>query len=149
MPFFTDDEKALLAVARRVDAIQPHHALLGVLTGFYVLGAFTATFAPHNQLFTQGTQPVFALLSPLAWAAWFLVASVATAAVMARLTGPRQVFAWLIVLPSQTVWIGAGLIAVLVQDVGSAFGVVFPVTVLAFTLVTVWVTWRAYTSGKR
>lgn len=139
----------LPALARRVESIQPHHALLSVLTGFYMLGAFALAFAPDNQLFTQGARPVFALLSPLSWAVWFLVASMVTASTLARLTGPRQVITWLVVLPSQTVWIGAGLIAVFMQGKGSAMGVLFPVTVLGFTLVTVWVAWRAYTTGKR
>lgn len=149
VPYGPDNGGLLPAVARRVEAIQPHHALLSVLTGFYLVGAFTLTFAPDTQLFTQGSRPVFDLMSPNAWALWFLIASMTTAAVLTRLTGPRQVLAWLVVLPSQTVWIGAGLIAVLMLGKGSALGVLFPVTVFAFTLVTAWVTWRAYTSGKR
>lgn len=138
-----------MAVANRMDSVQAHEALLTILAAFYFVGAFTLVFAPDNQLFAQGTRPVFALLPPLAWAAWFLVACVATTVLAIRVTGPRQFVAWSVVIPSQTVWNGAGLIAVLLQDSGSAMAVVFTVTVLAYTLVTVWLTWRAYTSGKR
>lgn len=133
-----------MTVARRVEAVQPHHALLAVLTAFYLVGAVTMTFAPDNQLFTQGTRPVFELASPLMWAAWFLTASAMTFALALRVTGPRQVAAWVVVIPSQTVWIGAGLIAVWVEDRGSAMAVVFTVTVFAFTLVTAGVTYREF-----
>lgn len=138
-----------MQVARRVERVQAHHLLLGVLTLFYFVGAFTITFAPDVQLFTEGTRPVFDLLPPGMWAAWFLAASFACGALATHLTGRRQIVTWAVVIPSQTIWISAGLIAVWWQGRGSALAVVFTVTVFLFTLVTVWVAWRAYSTGKR
>lgn len=147
-PRMSDEERALLNFAHRVEEVRAHHALLGVTTGFYLLGAFTLAFSPDVQLFTQGTRPVFALFPPLVWAVWFVIAGGLVGSLCWRLSGRRQIATWMVALPCQTVWIAASLIAV-ARGGGSSMGAVFLTVVFAFSLVTVFVTWRAYTSGKR
>lgn len=142
------DAEALRAVASFWDRLNWHHALVIVVAGLHLLGAVTLTFAPDNQLFTQGTRPVFDLFPPEVWAVAFLVGGLAAASLVHRVTGRRQMLTWLTVLPSQTVWIGASFMAV-ARGGGSAMGVVFLIAVLAFTCITAVVVALDYTSGKR
>lgn len=123
-------------------------ALIGIIALLHLWAAVTLTFAPHSQLFTQGTRPVFALFPPAGWAVAFLVGGFATAQLTRSVTGVGQFLTWLTVLPTQSVWLGASVIAV-THGGGSAMGVVFLSAVWLFTAVTAIRVAVDYTSGKR
>lgn len=125
-----------------------HTALVGVVAFMHLAGAFTLTFAPDAQLFTQGTRPVFDLFPPSVWAVAFLVGGTAAASLLHQVTVGRQLVAWFTVLPTQTMWIAASIMAVW-RGGGSAMGVVFLTSVFAFTSITAGVVAHDYTSGKR
>jgi len=129
-------------------------ALVAVVAALHLVAAFTLVAAPDNQLFTQGTRPVFDLFPPPVWFAAFLIGGLAAASLLFRVTGLRQVLTWITVLPTQTVWLAASILAVregVVDDrpIGSAMGVVFLSAVLAFTAITAGVVAHDFTSGKR
>jgi hypothetical protein len=144
----TEEERALLDVVRTLRRFPAAHALVSVVSVLHLWGAVTLLLAPDNQLFTQGTRPVFALFPPLVWAVAFAVGGLASASLLLRVTVPRQLVAWFTVLPSQTVWIAASVIAVL-SGAGSAMGIVFLTAVLAFTTITAIVVAVDFTTGKR
>lgn len=123
-------------------------SLLLVVAFLHLAGAYTLVFAPHSQLFTQGTRPVFDLFPPPVWAVAFLIGGAGAASLLHRFTGGRQMLTWFTVLPTQTVWIGASVIAV-AHGGGSAMGVVFLLSVLAFTVITAGVVAFDFASGKR
>lgn len=135
-------------VARWSEGFRWPQALVSIVAGLHLVGAFTLTFAPTNQLFTQGTRPVFELFPPPVWAVAFLVGGLGAASLLHRVTGWRQVATWLTVLPTQTVWIAASIMAV-AGGGGSAMGVVFLCAVFLFTAVTAGVVAHDYTTGKR
>lgn len=149
-PHWSDEERALMAVARWWQRLRwtKTRSLLAVVAALHLVGAWTLVFAPDNQLFTQGTRPVFALFPPAVWAVAFLIGGLGAASLLWRFTGPRQLITWFTVLPSQTMWIGASVIAV-AHGGGSAMGVVFLPAVLAFTVITAVVVAFDFTSGKR
>jgi hypothetical protein len=142
------EEEALLHLVLKLRRFDWNRALVGVVAGLHLWGAVTLLAAPDSQLFTQGTRPVFTLFPPQGWAVPFLIGGAFTASLMWRLSLPRLAVAWFTVLPSQTVWLSASIIAVL-SGGGSAMGVVFLSAVLAFTAITAIRSLIDYTSGKR
>lgn len=130
---------------QRADWNKPLVAVVAVL---HVWAAITLTLAPHSQLFTQGTRPVFALFPPTAWAAAFMLGGISAGLLTARVSGPRQVATWFFVAPVQVVWLSASILAV-THGGGSAMGVVFLSAVLAFTAITALRVAIDFTSGKR
>lgn len=134
----TEQERALLTVVARWPRIEGERALLIVVAAAHALAAVTLWAAPHAQLFTQGTRPVFALFPPQVWAFAFLIGSACAVMLLQRVTWRRQIATWVLtVLPTQIVWLSASLMAVS-RGGGSAMGVVFLTVVLAFTAVTAW-----------
>lgn len=123
-------------------------ALVSVVAGLHLFGAYTLLFAPNNQLFTQGTRPVFELFPPLVWALAFLIGGTAALTLLFRVTAAGQIITWATVLPTQAVWISASIMAVL-RGGGSAMGVVFLSAVWLFTAITALVMAFDFTTGKR
>lgn len=123
-------------------------ALVVVVAGLHLVGAYTLLFAPDNQLFTQGTRPVFELFPPAVWAVAFLIGGGAACTLLFRVTAAGQVVTWATVLPTQSVWIGASIMAVY-RGGGSAMGVVFLSAVWLFTAITALVMAFDFTTGKR
>ena len=122
--------------------------LVAVIAALHLWASATLVLAPHVQLFTQGTRPMFALFPPTAWAVGFVIGGIATAFLAYRVTAARQVFAWFAVCPVQTMWLGASVLAV-TRGGGSAMEVVFLSAVLAFTVVIAIKVAVDFTSGKR
>jgi tryptophan-rich sensory protein len=149
-PHWSDEEQALMAVAHWWDlfALTKSRALVFVVTALHLIAAVTLVAAPHVQLFTQGTRPVFSLFPPPVWAAAFLLGGLASGSLLFRLSGRRLAVALFTVYPTQTMWIGASVIAVW-QGRGSSMGVVFLTAVFAFTVITGAVAAADFASGKR
>ena len=123
-------------------------ALVGVIAVVHVWASITLTLAPHSQLFTQGTRPVFDLFPPLGWSVAFASSGIFAAVLAQRISGPRQFLAWFTVLPTQSVWLGASVLAV-IHGGGSAMGVVFLSAVWLLTAITAVRVAIDFTSGKR
>jgi hypothetical protein len=122
--------------------------MVAVVTVMHLLGAVMLLAAPRNQLFTQGASPALTLFPPPLWAALFLLGGLSAASLLHRFTGPRQFAAWLFVIPTQCVWVGASAFAVL-SGRGGAMSVVFLPALLAWTVITAaWIFWD-YLTGKR
>lgn len=124
-------------------------ALVIVVAALHLIGAYALTFAPGAQLFTQDTLPVFALFPPQVWAVAFLLGGLGAVSLLHRVTAFRQVFTWTLIIPTQTMWLGASLLAVLLTSGGSVMMVVYLAGVLAFTTITALVMAHDFTSGKR
>ncbi|NUP83919.1 MAG: hypothetical protein HOV96_40975 [Nonomuraea sp.] len=148
LPYRSDEQEALLTVVQRLRKFPVARALLTVVMVLHLWGALTLIYAPHVQLFTQGTRPVFDLFPPGVWAVAFCVGGVTAAALLARFTIPRMFVTWLTVLPTQAVWLAASVLAVS-RGGGSAMGIVFLTPVLASTAITAVVVAMDYTTGKR
>ena len=147
-PHFTGEERALMAVARWYQRVDWDRVAVSIIAAFYLWLALTLLLAPSSQVLTQGSRPAFDLFPPDRWAVGFLIGALAAVLLAQHVTGPRQVVAWLLIFPAQTVWLGASVLAVL-QGGGSAIGVVLWSVILAFTALTAIRLAIAYTSGKR
>lgn len=143
-----EEVRALLEVARWWQRTDWDRVGVLVLSAFNVWLALILLLAPDAQVFTQGSLPPFRLMSPEVWAVGFAAGGVAAGALAWQVTGARQVVAWLLIFPAQTVWLGASIIAVLGGS-GSAIAVVLWSVILAFTALTAIRLAIAYTSGKR
>lgn len=111
-----------------------NQVLMGVVALLHLWGGVNMLFAPRN-LFTEGTRPVFALAPPVVWGCIFLLGGVLVALLISRVTAVRQVITWMVVVPTQTVWLAASVLAVL-QGRGTAMGVTFLVAAWLWTVIT-------------
>lgn len=148
MAVHTDEQRALLTVARWWQNWTRTRTLVAIVAAMHWLGAFTLIAAPHAQLFTQGARPALALMPTPLWALLFLLGGVGAGSLLHKFTGPRQFGTWVFVIPVQCVWVGASAFAVWAGH-GGAMSMVFLPALLAFTVVTAfWVFWD-FLSGKR
>lgn len=144
----TSEQEALLTVVDHLRRLDWDRIAVGIVAVMHLWLAFTLVFAPRVQVLTQGSRPAFALMPPEWWAVWLVLGGIAAAALAVRVTAVRQVFAWLLVAPAQTVWLAASVLAV-TRGGGSAIGVVLWSVLLAFTVLTAIRLAIAYASGKR
>lgn len=144
----SDEEMALMTVARWWQRTDWDRVGVAVVAAFYLWMALTLMLAPHVQILNQGSKPAFELMPPPVWATAFIIGGAAAIALAWRVTGVRQVVVWSVVFPAQAMWLSASVLAVL-QGGGSAIGVVLWSVILAFTALTAIRLAIAYTSGKR
>lgn len=142
-----DERRKLLASLHWYDQLQCYdwdRLLVVICSAFHLVGAGAIAFAPHHQLITQGTRPVFeqvdmtlqALEIPLTsravWAALFFAAGIAALTLTLRVSTARQLVTWFLVIPIGFDWSATFVLSVL-NGGGSAMGAVaYP------TLLTVW-----------
>lgn len=125
MPLPTQEQSAVMTVAAWYVRMWPgwERFLLALCALFHVWMAATLAFAPRTQIVNAGTQPVFELAPRAVWAAWFLIAGVAAAALLHWHTKTLQTVTWFSVFPLAFAWLSAFVMAVL-DGRGSAIGVV-------------------------
>jgi hypothetical protein len=142
------EEEALLNLVLKLRRLDWDRIAVGIVAVMHLWLAFTLVFAPRVQVLTQGSRPAFDLFPPERWAVWLALGGIAATALAVRVTAVRQVLAWFVVAPAQTVWLAASVLAV-TQGGGSAIGVVLWSVLLAFTALTAIRLAIAYASGKR
>jgi hypothetical protein len=148
VPHRQTDQEALLVVGQWGARWTRTRTMVSIVAVLHLLAAFTLTFAPRNQLVNVGTRPAFAMLPPVAWAVLFLVGGLGCLSLLHTFTGPRQVFTWAFCVPTQLMWAGSTVLAVL-DGGGSAMAVAFMPVVVAWTLLTAAVVALDFASGKR
>jgi hypothetical protein len=144
----SQEQEALLTVVDHLRRLDWDRIAVGIVAVMHLWLAVTLVLAPRVQVLTQGSRPAFDLMPPEWWAVWLAVGGIIAVALVLRVTAVRQVFAWLVVAPAQTVWLAASVLAV-TQGGGSAIGVVLWSVLLAFTALTAIRLAIAYASGKR
>jgi hypothetical protein len=144
----SQEQEALLTVVDHLRRLDWDRIAVGIVAVMHLWLAFTLVFAPRVQVVTQGSRPAFDVMPPDRWAVWLAIGGTAAALLAARVTAWRQVIAWVVVAPAQTMWLAASVLAV-TQGGGSAIGVVLWSVLLAFTALTAIRLAIAYASGKR
>lgn len=113
--------------------------IIAFCASFHLLMALVLAFASEDVVVTSGTLPVFTLMGRGAWAVVFLIAGVASALLVARVTVPRMIVTWGTVIPLGFAWTGTFAIA-LIEGRGSAIGlVVWPTLLATFSTAGLWV----------
>jgi hypothetical protein len=148
LPARHEDEVALLTVVTHLRRIDWDRVAVGVVAAHHLWLTVTLLFAPHAQVFTQGTLPAFDLWSPPGWALWFGLGGLAAIHLILRVTAWAQAIAWFAVFPAQVTWLGASVIAI-TSGGGSAVGVVVWTVVIAFTGLAAIRLAIDYATGKR
>jgi hypothetical protein len=114
----------------------------------HLLGAFTLTCAPRDQLINVGTRPAFSLMPPSMWAVLFLVGGLGALSLLRRFTWAGQFLTWVACVPAQAMWATSSVLAVY-DGGGSAMAVAFLPAILAFTVLAAVVVALDYAAGKR
>jgi hypothetical protein len=147
-PHWSDEERALMTVAHWSQRWTRTRTMVAVVAALHLCGAVTLAFAPASQLINVGTLPAFDLAPRGAWAVMFALGGLGSVALLAGYTGLRQLLTWLLVIPTQAMWAGSTVLAVL-NGGGSAMAVAFMPAILAFTVITAAVVALDFASGKR
>ena len=112
--------------------------LLVVCAGAHLLLGGALLFAPDEQVINAGTRAVFELAPRWGWGIACLIAGLAAASLLHRITVVRQMVTWLTVIPLGFAWFAAFVLPLLITGRGSAIGaVIFPTVYLIFGAVAV------------
>lgn len=128
------EQEALMQVAAWYERLWPGWArfLIALCAVFHLWTGITVLTAPARQVVNAATVPVFALAPRSVWAVAFVLVGIGAGSLFFRVTLPRTILLWSLLIPLFFSWEGAFVLAVL-DDKGSALSVIiWPTLYLPF-----------------